>query len=125
MFEKVKGSGKVVALHSCGNIGMILGDLIDIGLDIYQTVQPEVYDLGMIKTQYGKNLSFWGGISTQRLLPFAKPEELKSAVLEIIRVMSDNGGYIASPTHRVPADVPPENIVALVEVLKYQTASVR
>ena len=121
MFEKVKSTGKIVALHSCGNISAILGDLIDIGLDIYQTVQPEIYDLKKLKAEYGENLSFWGGISTQRLLPFAKPEEVKSTVKDIIGTMSCNGGYIASPTHQVPADVPPENIVALVEVLKSQS----
>lgn len=118
MFERVKASGKVAALHSCGNISDILGDLIDIGLDIYQTVQPEIYDLNKLKTEYGKSLSFWGAISTQRLLPFAKPEEVKATVKETLRVLSKNGGYVASPTHQVPADVPPENIVALVEVLK-------
>lgn len=121
MFDRVKRSGKVVALHSCGNISEIMGDLIDIGLDIYQTVQPEVYDLKKIKTEFGSNLTFWGGISTQRLLPYAKPEGLKTAVKDIMRIMSSNGGYIASPTHQVPADVPPENIAALAEVLKNQT----
>lgn len=121
MFDIVKRSGKVVALHSCGNINEILGDLIDIGLDIYQTVQPEVYDLKKIKAEFGSNLTFWGGISTQRLLPYAQPEELKPVVKDIMKIMSHNGGYIASPTHQVPADVPPENIVALAEVLKDQT----
>lgn len=120
MFDRIKRAGKVVALHSCGNIGVIFGDLIDIGLDIYQTFQPEVYDVKRVKAEYGKNLTFWGGISTQCLLPFAKPEELNFAVRDIMEVMSANGGYIAAPTHQVPADVPPENIVALVEVFKRQ-----
>jgi uroporphyrinogen decarboxylase len=121
MFERVKKSGKVVALHSCGDINKILGDLIDIGLDIYQTVQPEIYDLKKLKAEYGKSLSFWGGISTQRLLPFAKPEEVKATVKDTISILSNYGGYIASPTHQVPADVPPENIIALVEALKNQS----
>lgn len=118
MFEVVKRTGKVVALHSCGNINAIFGDLIDIGLDIYQTFQPEVYDAKKVKTEYGNHLTFWGGISTQKLLPYAKPAELKSIVREIISLLSNNGGYIASPTHQVPADVPVENIIALIEVLK-------
>lgn len=120
MFERVKRSGKVVALHSCGNIEKLFGDLIDIGLDIYQTFQPEVYDIEKIKSEYGGQLAFWGGISTQKLLPYAKPEQLKAEVRKIMAVMSRNGGYIASPTHQVPADVPAENIVALAEVLKDQ-----
>jgi len=117
MFEAVKKRGKTVALHSCGNISDILDDLIEIGLDIYQTVQPEIYDLKELKSRYGKNLSFWGAISTQRLLPFATPDELKTVVKQTVNILSTNGGYIAAPTHQVPDDVPPENIAALVEVL--------
>jgi len=118
MFARVKDAGKIVALHSCGNISDILPDLIDIGLDVYQTVQPEIYDLKKLKSEYGRDLSFWGAISTQRMLPFAAPDELKKVVRDSIGIMSEGGGYIAAPTHQVPADVPPENIVALVEVLK-------
>lgn len=118
MFERVKRAGKTVALHSCGNIREILGDLIDIGLDVYQTVQPEVYDLGKLKKEYGRHLTFWGAISTQQALPFAKPEEVKRLVRETIATMGESGGYIAGPTHRVPQDVPPENVVAMVEALR-------
>jgi uroporphyrinogen decarboxylase len=120
MFGKVKATDKVVALHSCGNVSEILGDLIDIGLDIYQTVQPEVYDLKKLKADYGKHLTFWGAISTQRTLPFVRPDELKRIVRETIDIMAVDGGYIAGPTHRVPGDVPPENVVALIEILKGQ-----
>lgn len=120
MFQKVKGAGKFVALHSCGNIIDLFGDLIDIGLDIYQTFQPEIYDMKQVKAKYGSHLTFYGGISTQRTLPFVKPEELKRIVKKTIDIMSQNGGYIAAPTHQVPVDVPAENIVALVEVLKDQ-----
>lgn len=120
MFEKVKSANKVVALHCCGKIDAILGDLIDIGLDIYQTVQPEVYDLKKLKKEFGNHLTFWGAISTQQTLPFVKPEELKRIVRETIEIMGQGGGYIAAPTHRVPGDVPAENIAALIEVLKEQ-----
>lgn len=120
MFEKIKSEGKAVALHSCGNISEILGDLIDIGLDVYQTVQPEIYDLKKLKADYGRNITFWGAISTQQTLPFVKPAELKDIVRKTIDIMSYNGGYIAAPTHQVPDDVPAENIAALVEVLKGQ-----
>lgn len=123
MFKRVKSAGKVVALHSCGNIGDILSDLVDIGLDIYQTVQPEVYDFRELKTRYGNRLVFWGGISTQRLLPFASPSALKDAVREIVSVLAKGGGYIAAPTHQVPPDVPPENIIALVEFFAAQAGS--
>jgi len=118
MFARVKNAGKLVFLHSCGNISGVLGDLVDIGLDVYQTVQPEVYDLAELKHTYGRDLSFWGAISTQRLLPFASPTEVVEKATEIIGVMHEGGGYIAAPTHQVPADVPPENVEALVTLFK-------
>jgi uroporphyrinogen decarboxylase len=120
MFERVKKAGKVVALHSCGDISKILGDLIDIGLDVYQTFQPEIYDMKKIKREYGSDLTFWGGISTQQTLPFVKPSQLKEIVWDTLVIMGEGGGYIAAPTHQVPADVPVENIIALADVLKNQ-----
>jgi len=119
IFERIKSHGKIVSVHSCGDIHEIFPDLIEIGLDIYQTFQPEIYDIKKIKKEYGNYLTFWGGISTQRLLPFATPDEVKRVTLETIAIMSKNGGYIAAPTHSVPGDVPPENIVALIEVLQH------
>lgn len=121
MYEKVKSSGKIVSQHSCGDIHEIFPDLIDIGLDIYQTFQPEIYDLKQTKKQFGDHLTFWGGISTQKLLPFATPDEVKRVTRNTIRIMGENGGYIAAPTHALPGDVPAENIVALIEVLQNQT----
>jgi uroporphyrinogen decarboxylase len=120
MFEKAKSAGRTVALHSCGDLSAILGDLIDIGLDIYQTVQPEIYDLKKIKENFGAHLTFWGGISTQKALPYVTPGEVKRIARETIKILGKGGGYIAAPTHQVPADVPVENIIALAEAFKNQ-----
>jgi uroporphyrinogen decarboxylase len=120
MFEPIKKAGKFVALHSCGNISGILRDLIDIGLDVYQTVQPEIYDLKYIKKEYGADICFWGGISTQKDMPFVTPQKLKEIVSDTIHVLQKNGGYIAGPTHQVPPDVPAENVIALIDFLKNQ-----
>ncbi|MCL2814170.1 MAG: uroporphyrinogen decarboxylase [Oscillospiraceae bacterium] len=120
MFERVKREGKSVALHSCGDLSAILGDLIDIGLDIYQTVQPEIYGLKKIKENFGAHLTFWGGISTQKDLPYVTPGEVKRIAREAIEILGKGGGYIAAPTHQVPADVPVENIIALAEAFKNQ-----
>jgi uroporphyrinogen decarboxylase len=120
MYAMAKDSGKFVVQHSCGDIQEIFPDLIDIGLDVYNTFQPEIYDIRAVKKEFGDHLSFYGGISTQRLLPFASPEEVKRVSREIMGVMSKSGGYIASPTHAVPGDVPPENIVAMVDVFHNQ-----
>jgi uroporphyrinogen decarboxylase len=117
-FAPIKAKGLPIILHSCGNILDILDDLVEIGLDCYQTVQPEIYNLRELKKRYGGRLAFYGAISTQQFLPFAKPEEVKARVKETISILSENGGYICAPTHQVPADVPPENIMAMIEALK-------
>lgn len=118
MYERVKSKGLIVSQHSCGDIHEIFPDLIDIGLDIYQTFQPEIYDLRKTKQEFGMDLTFWGGISTQRLLPFATPEEVSRVTRETMQIMGKNGGYIAAPTHAIPGDVPPENVVAMIEVFQ-------
>ncbi|MDR3552581.1 MAG: uroporphyrinogen decarboxylase family protein [Clostridia bacterium] len=120
MYACVKNKGAFVFQHSCGDIREIFPDLIEIGLDVYQTFQPEIYDLRSIKQQYGGKLSFWGGISTQKLLPFASPEEVKRVTEETLEILGKNGGYIAGPTHDLPGDVPPENVIAMTEVFKNQ-----
>jgi len=118
MFDRIKSKGRITALHSCGNINGLLGDLIDIGLDVYQTVQPEIYDLKQLKEEFGRYLCFWGAISTQQLLPYATQEELISTVLNTIDILSKDGGYIASPTHQVTPDISNESVLTLIELLR-------
>lgn len=120
LFGKVKSKGKFVIHHSCGDISEILGDMIEIGCDCYQTVQPEIYDLKWLKETYGKDLSFWGAISTQQLLANAAPEKVREETKRILGLMGKGGGYIAAPTHAVPYDVPSENILAMVDVFMNQ-----
>ena len=120
MFGRVKAKNKFVSLHSCGDISEIFPDLIEIGLDCYQTFQPEIYDIKKVKEEYGGKLAFWGGISTQQMLPFETPEGVKEKTAEIIRIMKKGGGYIAAPTHALPADIPAENVVAMLEVFANQ-----
>ena len=118
MFSAVKNAGRKTALHSCGNVREILGDLIEIGLDIYQTVQPEIYDLPALKNDFGADLTFWGAVSTQRDLPFLQPDEIKRLVTETIDTLGSSGGYIAAPTHKIPGDVPVENVIAFAEAVR-------
>lgn len=121
LYKKAHDAGKYVVQHSCGDIHELFPDLIEIGLDVYNTFQPEIYNVREIKTLYGDKLTFWGGISTQQVLPFASPDEVKKVARYMMKIMSYNGGYIAAPTHAIPGDVPPENIVALIEVFKNQS----
>ena len=120
MFKRVKSKNKFISLHSCGDISEIFGELADIGLDCYQTFQPEIYDIKKVKAEHGGRLSFWGGISTQRMLPFETPDGVREKTAEIMRIMKKGGGYIAAPTHSMPYDIPAENAVAMIEVFENQ-----
>jgi len=120
MYARVKARGKFVLAHSCGDIEQLFPDLIDIGLDAYNTFQPEIYDIHAVKQEFGGYLSFWGGISTQHILPMGTPEQVRAEVIEIMRVMGVGGGFIAAPTHSVPYDVPPENLLAMLDVFTNQ-----
>ncbi|MHB8963732.1 MAG: uroporphyrinogen decarboxylase family protein [Saccharofermentanales bacterium] len=118
MYAEVKNAGRFVMQHSCGDIEEVFPDLIDMGLDCYQTFQPEIYDIEKVKRTYGGSLSFWGGISTQQLLPFASPDKVYSETRRIMDIMRKSGGYIAAPTHAVPHDVPAENVMAMLKAFK-------
>ncbi|HHY82886.1 MAG TPA: hypothetical protein GX505_09455 [Clostridiales bacterium] len=75
-----------------------------------------------IKTEknYGNNITFWGGISTQLTLPYGTPQQVKDEVKSVIEAMSAGGGYISSPAQDIQGDVPAENILALLEeIMKY------
>ena len=95
-------------------------DLIDIGLDIFNTFQPEVMDIDLCKREYGRHLTFYGGISTQQVLPRVGPQALRQHVRMMIDRIGVEGGYIVAPTHAIPRDVPPENIAAFIDVVKSQ-----
>lgn len=120
MYEKVKANGMYVGQHSCGDISEVFPDLVDMGLDIYNTFQPEIYDIELMKKLYGSNVTFYGGISTQRILPYGSVDELKNEMKRIMTVMGKNGGYIVAPTHAIPGDVPIENILAFLDVVHNQ-----
>ena len=115
MYRHAKKNGKFVLQHSCGDIHDIFDDLIEIGLDCYQTVQPEIYNLSEIKERYGDKLCFWGTISTQQALPYLSPEEIQKIIIDTVAIMRKGGGFILAPTHAIPQDVPVENVLAMVE----------
>jgi len=101
-------------------VAAIFPDLIELGLDIYNTFQPEIYDVEFMKKEYGAKLTFYGGISTQQLLPRATPEEVKKETRRLMNILARNGGYIVAPTHDIPEDVPLENVLAFLEVVQNQ-----
>ncbi|NLV73936.1 MAG: uroporphyrinogen decarboxylase [Chloroflexi bacterium] len=120
MYTRVKQSGRYVMQHSCGAVQELFPDLIEIGLDIFNTFQPEVMDVDVCKREYGHHLTFYGGISTQQVLPHYTPDPLRRHIRDMIARIGRDGGYIVAPTHAIPRDVPVENILAFIETVTQQ-----
>ena len=121
IYAEVKGSGKFVMIHSCGDIQEIIPDLIEIGLDVLNPFQPEVMDVHEMKKLYGDRLSFYGGISLQKTLSFGTTEDVCNEVIDRLRTIGKDGGYICNACHAIPRDVPAENIDMLIRTLREQS----
>jgi uroporphyrinogen-III decarboxylase len=106
-----------IAYHSCGSIRPVIPDLIEIGLDILNPIQPLAKDMdaGSLKKEFGKYLSFYGGIDIQQLLPKGTPEEIKKVIREKKAIIGEQGGYILAPAHNIQPDTPLENVLAFFE----------
>jgi len=117
MYDLAHKHGKDVYIHSCGDNSPILADLIEIGLDVYNPFQPEPQDVYALKREYGKDLTFEGGIGTQVLLPFGTPEGIRAEIRRLKTEIGKGGGFIISPTKPILPDVPTENAVACVEAI--------
>lgn len=103
-----------VAYHSDGNILPIIPELIEVGVDVLNPVQPRSMDPALLKKEFGRNLCFWGSIDEQQTLPFGGPHEVREEVNQRLRTLGRNGGLIIGPTHHVQLDTPVENVQALV-----------
>ena len=120
MYAHVKSKGLYVGQHSCGDCRQVFPDLAAAGLDFYNTFQPEVYDIEEFKCRFGDRITFYGGISTQALLPFVTPEELDREMRRIMGILGRDGGYIIAPTHAMPNDIPTENVRTFLRVCQNQ-----
>ncbi len=101
--------------HTCGSVHALLPDLIDVGIDILNPVQPGATGMEpeRLKADYGDRIVFHGGFDTQQVLPFGTPEEVEAEVARLMAAMKPGGGYIFSAAHNIQADVPPENALAM------------
>ena len=106
-----------VAYHSDGDIRPIIPELIEIGLDVLNPIQPASMDPAEIKKLYGKNLCFWGSVDEQHTLPFGTPADVRSEVLERMKTIGAQGGLVLAPTHHVQLDTPLENFWAMVNTI--------
>lgn len=106
-----------VAYHSDGNIYPIIPDLIEIGLDVLNPIQPASMDPARIKKEFGKNLCFWGSIDEQHTLPYGSPEDVRAEVQTRLQTLGKQGGLILGPTHHVQLDTPLENFWAMTKAI--------
>ena len=104
--------------HTCGSVFRLLDDIVDMGVDILNPIQPGAMEMApeRLREHFGDKLTFWGGIDEQKLLSSGTPEQVAEEVRRVLRIMQP-GGYVVAPSHNIQPDVPAENIISL-----YKTA---
>lgn len=109
-----------IAYHCCGSIVPIIEDLIEIGVDILNSIQPQAVgmNLAVLKQKYGDVLSFFGGLDVQGTLPYGTPQDVELEVKEKIRAAGKGGGYILAGAHNIQPDTSLENIYAIYNAVK-------
>ncbi len=117
VYEAVHRHGKIVMHHSCGSVAAIMPDIIEIGVDVLESVQPEAAGMNpyALKQQWGDKITFWGSLGSQSTIPFGTPESIRAEIRSLRNVMGQNGGYILAPAKPLMSETPTENAVAIVE----------
>jgi uroporphyrinogen decarboxylase len=119
-FIKARTKARIL-FHSDGDVFDLVPDLVEIGVDILNPIQSgagRMSDLARLKRTYGRDLVFCGAIDTQRVLPYGTPEEVRAEVRRVIGLLGPGGGYILSAVHTVMDEVPPENVLAMVDAAR-------
>ena len=119
MYGVARAAGKYVIIHCCGKVDELFDDLIEIGLNCFNPFQPEVMDVFALMDRYRGRLAFYGGLSTQKTLPYGSPEDVRHETRRLLD-MGRDGGYILAPAHAVEGDVPLENMLAFIDTVQQQ-----
>jgi uroporphyrinogen decarboxylase len=118
-FIKARTKAKIF-FHSCGDIAPLIEDFIEIGVDILNPIQTSagiMSDLPSLKKRFGSNIVFCGGIDTRRILPFGTVEQVREEVRRVLQILGPGGGFMIGAVHTVLDDVPPENVLAMVDAV--------
>jgi uroporphyrinogen decarboxylase len=110
----------LIFYHGDGNMEQIVPDLIEIGVEILNPVQPECMDPIRMKQLFGDQLAFWGCIGTQTTMPFGSPQEVRDKINELIATVGRGGGLLLAPTHTLEPDVPWSNVEILLDTVRSQ-----
>ena len=122
MIEKLRQENPdiIIIMHSDGAVAPLLDDFIELGVDVYNPVQPNVpgSDPQELKDKYGDRLCFFGGIDQQELLPSGNIPNIESEIRKRIAILGKNGGYLLAPAHILQTDVSVENVEAMIRIVK-------
>jgi uroporphyrinogen decarboxylase len=119
-FAMAKAKGLFTFMHCCGNLREVLPDLIEIGLDAWQTVQTHLprQDAATLKAEYGDRLTFVGAIDTTNILGSTPAEQVREHTRRQLELLGRGGGYFCAPDHTIMPEVPPENLAALYDTCR-------
>ncbi len=119
IYEKIHRAGKKVVNHVCGSVAPLIPDLIEIGLDVLESCQPEADNMNPyeLKRKYGDKLAFWGGLGVQQMVPYGTPDEIRHEIRRLRTEMSAGGGYILASSKELNRAVPVENLLAVYETV--------
>lgn len=118
MYGRVAAHGLVVGAHSDGDNLPIIPDLIEIGLQVFHPVQPECMDLRTLKREFGKDLTFRGGIGVQRSISTGTADQVKAEVFESARALGSAGGYLMESCKPLPPETPVANVLAFLDAIR-------
>lgn len=114
-YEACKKRNVAIMVHSCGDIVELIPELIDLGVDVLDPIQPEAMDISFLKKEYGKYLTFLGGLGSQSTIPKGTSNDVRKEFEKTLKILGNGDGYIIGPAGALPTDVPVENVVALIE----------
>ena len=107
-----------IAYHTDGVVYPIIPELIEIGIDILNPIQPMAMDPVKLKNDFSDRLCFWGSMDIQQTLPFGTPDDVKNEVLLRLRTIGRGGGLLIGPTHNLQLDTPLENFWAMIDTIQ-------